>query len=128
MPQSYNHSCKEDIVSRKRFMMMGIWATVAAISLVSASGSSASDANRGDGSERIGHGGSTYQSKSARTGDCQAKVEVIERIGQGGSIYRSQSGQISDCQSASDTAKPVDAVERIGHGGIQYSSSQTMKN
>ncbi len=115
-------------MSGKRIVMLGILATVAATGLVSASGSFASDASRGDGSERIGHGGSTYQSKSASTGDCQVKVEVIERVGQGGSIYRSQSGQVSDCQSASDAAKPVDVVERIGHGGTQYSSSQTMKN
>ena len=110
-------------MSGKSFMMLGILATVAATGLVSVSGSFASDA-----SERIGHGGSIYQSTSARTGECQTKVEVIERVGQGGSIYRTQSGQISDCQSVSETAKPVDVVERIGHGGIQYSSSQTMKN
>lgn len=115
-------------MSGKSFMLMGILATVAATGLVSASGSFASDASRGNGSERIGHGGSSYQSESARTGDCQAKVEVIERIGQGGLIYRSQSGQLSDCPSADNTTKPVDVVERIGHGGVQYSSSQTMKN
>ena len=115
-------------MSGRRFMLMGILATVAAAGLLSASNSFASDASRGDGSERIGHGGSTYQSTSAHTGDCQTKVDVIERIGQGGSIYRTQSGQISACQSVSETSKPVDVVERIGHGGIQYSSSQTMKN
>jgi len=110
-------------VSGKSFMMMGILATVAAAGFISAPSSFASDA-----SERIGHGGSIYQSNAARTGDCQTKAEVSERIGQGGSIYRTQAGQISDCQSVSETSKPVDVVERIGHGGIQYSSSQTMKN
>lgn len=41
--------------------------------------------------ERIGHGGSTYQSKTSQTGDCQAgqRVDVVQRIGQGGSIYSS---------------------------------------
>lgn len=115
-------------MSGKSFVMLGILATVAATGLASASGSFASDASRGEGSERIGHGGSIYQSKSTRIGDCQVKVDVIERIGQGGSLFRSQSGQVSECQSASDTAKPVDVVVRIGHGGTQYSSSQTMKN
>lgn len=41
--------------------------------------------------ERIGHGGSTYQSTATQASNCQGgrRVDVVHRIGQGGSIYSS---------------------------------------
>lgn len=45
----------------------------------------ASDSSRKDIGTRIGHGGSTYESKFLQASDCRVVGE--ERIGHGGTIY-----------------------------------------
>jgi hypothetical protein len=70
-------------------LTVGFLSMMAAIGVVNASASFASDVSTADVLERIGQGGSTYQSKSDRAGDCQSKVDVLERIGHGGSTYSS---------------------------------------
>ncbi len=106
----------------------GMW-TIVFLSMVVAIGagqvldSFASDASRTDIGERVGHGGSTYQSKSIRASDCRIVGE--ERIGQGGSMYQLKSGP-GDCQIAKEAVQSEDGAKRIGHGGSTYPTRQTM--
>ena len=87
--------------------------------------------------ERIGQGGSTYDTDQGMalvkdrcipmhaTG---VKFDVIERIGHGGSTYSSSrltSDQPVNCTAMQPKMK-ID--ERIGHGGSTYSSGDTMTN
>jgi hypothetical protein len=115
----------------KRVLPVGLLSMMIAIGVVSASVSLASDASRGNVLERIGQGGSIYQSKSGRVGDCRTKVDVIERIGHGGSTYsssQSKSVQVGDCHLVAEREQSMDVVERIGQGGSTYSSKQRMSN
>lgn len=110
-------------------MLIVVFLSVMAITgVVNASASVAADASRGDVVERIGHGGSTYPSKTVRTGDCRSKGDAVERMGHGGSVYQSAAGQAGDCQLAGEMGKRANAVERVGHGGSTYFFSQVMNN
>lgn len=80
----------------KNMLAVGFLLMTAATGVVTTSDSFASDVQRADVIERVGHGGSTYsssQSKSVQVGDCHVmgeegrKEDVIERIGAGGAIY-----------------------------------------
>ena len=106
---------------RKNVVTTGVMAMVAVMGMANVSNSVASDAGQG---ERIGHGGSTYQSKVGRAGDCQVKVDVVERIGAGGSTYVSSQSISGGCQAVREERKQVDVIERIGVGGSTYFSRQ----
>lgn len=112
----------------KNMLAIGFLSMMAVTGVVTASGSFASDTSQGNAPERIGHGGSTYQLKAARAGDCRSKADVVERIGHGGSTYLPKADQAGDCHLAREMGQSLDVVERIGHGGSTYSSSQTMQN
>ncbi|MBX3303875.1 MAG: hypothetical protein KF693_16815 [Nitrospira sp.] len=110
----------------KSIVTIGFLSIVAVTGVVNASSSFASDASRVNVAERIGHGGSIYQSEPDRAGVCQVRVDMVERIGAGGSIYsssRSRSTQAGGCQVAEEEQKRVDIIERIGAGGSTYSFS-----
>ncbi len=121
---------KEEIMRVKNIMMMGFFSLVAATGVTNASSSFAADANRvGVMDERIGHGGSTYDSSQPDgASDCpvrpgeQREVDVIERIGTGGSTYAFS--KTDGCQMAGEGRKKVDVIKRIGTGGSTYSTSQ----
>ncbi|MDH4081775.1 MAG: hypothetical protein OEU68_18410 [Nitrospira sp.] len=54
-------------------------------------------------------------------------IEVMERIGHGGSTYDTADGMVpgrDGCTLLNPTGVPVDVIERIGHGGSTYSSSR----
>lgn len=123
---------KEVVVRVKGMLGIGFLSMIAATAPTNASGSFAADTNPADPINRIGHGGSTYQSKSAKIVDC--RVDVAARIGHGGSTYSSsQSGSVN-CALEKDAGKPVNVMARIGHGGSTYSFTQlhssvrTMRN
>lgn len=108
----------------KNKVTIGFMAMMAVTGIVNVSSSFASDAARVAVTERIGHGGSIYQSKLAQTSNCPAKADVVERIGGGGSTY--SSSQTTDCQVAGDERSKVRVIERIGGGGSTYLTSQPM--
>jgi len=116
--------CKEDLVSAKGILTIVFLSMVVATGIVNTFDSFASDTSRIDIGERIGHGGSTYQSKFIQASDCRVVRE--ERLGHGGSMYQLKSGQFGDCQIAREGGKKEEVAQRIGHGGSIYSSSQTM--
>lgn len=123
---------KEVVVRVKSMLAIGFLSMMAATVAMNASSSFAADTNLADPINRIGHGGSIYQSKSARMVDC--RVDVVARIGHGGSTYSSsQSGSVN-CALEKDAGKPVNVMARIGHGGSTYSFTQlhssirTMRN
>ena len=93
-------------MSVKSMLAVGFLSMMVATGVVTTSDSVASDVQRVDVLERMGHGGSTYassQSKPVQVGDCQVmgeegrKVDATERIGAGGSTY---SYSRSDIQTA----------------------------
>ncbi len=106
----------------KSGMIIGFMAMVAAIGMVHASSSFASELDQVVVEERIGHGGSTYQSKSVQASNCPVKDSVVERIGAGGSTY--SSSQTDGCHMAGNERPTVTIMERVGAGGSTYSSSQ----
>lgn len=113
----------------KSKMAIGFLAMVAVTGVVNASSGLASDVGQVSVTERIGHGGSTYQSHFESAIDCWMKVDRVERIGAGGSTYassRSTSTQAHTCQAAEEGQKRVDVIERIGAGGSTYFSNQTV--
>ncbi len=113
-------------MSVKSMVTVGFLAMVAVTGVVNAPGSLAADTSRGEGMARIGHGGSTYQSKINEAGDCQMKADNIERIGHGGSTYASrQVDGTGACQIAEGGQREVDVIERIGAGGSTYSFRQS---
>ncbi|MBX3335116.1 MAG: hypothetical protein KF876_13400 [Nitrospira sp.] len=113
----------------KSMMVIGFLAMVAVTGVIDASSGLASDLGQIAVTERIGHGGSTYQPQFESLNDCRMKMDRVERIGAGGSTYassRSTSTQAQTCQAAKDGQKRVDVIERIGAGGSTYFSNQTM--
>lgn len=110
----------------KRMVTVGFLAMVAVTGVVNVPRSVAADVSPGESMARIGHGGSTYQSKANETGDCQMKADNIERIGHGGSTYTSRKVDgIGACRIAEEGGRKVDVIERIGAGGSTYSFSQS---
>lgn len=110
----------------RSMVTVGFLAMVAVTGVVNVPESFAGDVNRGESMVRIGHGGSTYQSKANEAGDCQMKADNIERIGHGGSTYASsQVDGTGVCSVAGEGARKVDVIERIGAGGSTYSFSQS---
>ncbi len=99
---------------------------VIATGLVHPFDSVASNTSRTEIAERIGHGGSTYQSRFLQASDCQVVGE--ERIGHGGTTYRLQSRQAGQCEKAREGGQKEEVTKWIGHGGTIYSPSQTMSN
>lgn len=87
--------------------------------------------------DRIGHGGSTYDTghgMALRGDGCTflnptgTKIDVIERIGHGGSTY-SLSRLTSDQQAhCTGLRASITNEERIGHGGSTYPYRATMTN
>ena len=108
----------------KNKVTIGFMTMMAVTGVVNVSSSFASDAAHVAVSERIGHGGSTYSSKSGSVGACRMKLEVVERIGAGGATYGSS--QDGGCQAAGDDRRKVNGTERIGAGGSTYSSSESV--
>lgn len=106
----------------KNKVAIGFMAMMAVIGMIEVSRSFASDTGHLVVEERIGHGGSTYQSKSAQAGHCLVKDNVGERIGAGGSMYRSS--QDGRCQAAGDARNQGKVIQRIGAGGSTYSPSR----
>ena len=106
----------------KSRVIIGFFAMIAITGMVSVSSGFASDVGQVAVTERIGHGGSTYQPQFKGAGDCQVKVDRVERIGAGGSTYLSN--KIGRCQVAGKDQRKVTIMERIGHGGSTYSSGQ----
>ena len=86
----------------------------------------ASHSSRTDVGERIGHGGSIYESKFLQAKDCHVVGE--ERIGHGGTTYRLQSRQAGQCEKAREGGQKEVMTQRIGHGGTTYSSSFKVSN
>lgn len=117
-----DHNHEEEIMRGKNRFTIGFMAMMAVIGIGNVSGSFASDAAYVAVAERIGHGGSNYQSKSAPTSNCPVKADVVERIGGGGSTY--SSSRTTDCQVAGDERSKVRVIERIGAGGSTYLTSQ----
>lgn len=111
----FNH--KEVGVRVKAMLVMGFLSMVAATGVINASGTFAGDPSQGSALKRIGQGGSTYEIKSVRAGDCQSEANVAERIGHGGSTYRSQSAKAGDCNMAGAAEKKMEVAKRIGQGG-----------
>ena len=57
--------------------------------------------------------------------------QMMERIGHGGSTYDTAHGMIpgrDGCTLLNPTGVQVDVIGRIGHGGSTYSSDETMTN
>ena len=113
----------------KKMLMIGFLSMMAATDVVTMSNSFASDVQRVDVTERMGHGGSTYfSSQPDGAGTCNGTgVTVIERIGHGGSSYsssQSKSSQVGDCHAMGEEAGKADVLERIGAGGSTYSHSR----
>lgn len=110
-------------------LAVGFLLMTAATGVVTTSDSFASDAQRADVIERMGHGGSTYSSSQPDgAGTCNGTgVSVIERVGHGGSTYsfsQSKSVQVGDCHVMGEEGRKVDVIERIGAGGAIYSYSR----
>ncbi|MFO0701314.1 MAG: hypothetical protein U0236_19000 [Nitrospira sp.] len=108
----------------KNKVAIGFMAMVAVTGMVNVSSSFASDIGQVTTTKRIGHGGSTYQSKSAQASKCPVKADVVERVGAGGSTY--PSSQPVGCQVAGDERSKAKVIERIGAGGSTYLASQPM--
>jgi hypothetical protein len=119
---SRNH--KEKIMRGKIRVTIGLLAMIAVTGVVTASSSMASDAPHVAVTERIGHGGSTYQPQFEDARDCRVKVDRVERLGAGGSTY--SSNKVDPCGVAGEDRSKVNVMERIGHGGSIYSSGQSM--
>lgn len=113
-------------MSGKAVLTIGFVLMVTATGVVHPFDSVASNTSRIEIVARIGHGGSTYQSKSNEASDCHVVGE--ERIGHGGATYRLQSGQAGQCLKAREGVRQEDVTQRIGHGGTTYSPNQTMSN
>jgi len=113
-------------MSGRAVWTIGLVLMVIAAGVVHPFDSVASDLSRTDIGERIGHGGSTYQSKLLQSRDCHVVGE--ERIGHGGTTYRFQSRQAGQCEKAREGGQKEEVTKRIGHGGAIYSPSQTMSN
>ena len=113
-------------MSGKSMVTIGFLSLAITTGVVPAIDSFASDTSRTDIGERIGHGGSTYLSRSLKASDCRVVGE--ERIGHGGATYQLQSGQAGECLLARANGKKEYVTKRIGHGGAVYSSSQTVTN
>lgn len=109
-------------MGEKNKVTIGFMAMMAVTGFVNVSSTFASNAAHVEVAERIGHGGSTYRSKSDRADNCQVKVDMVERIGAGGATY--SSSHIGDCQVVGDEPKNVHVIERIGAGGPTYSPSR----
>ena len=90
-------------MSVKKMFTMGALSMMVASGVVKVPDSFASEAQRVDGIERIGAGGSAYSSSQpmpAQPGDSVAeterrKVDVSERIGAGGSTYSSRQPRLA---------------------------------
>ena len=87
--------------------------------------------------QRIGHGGSTYdtaQGMALGRDRCTllhatgAMVDVIERIGHGGSTYSSSRLTSDHPVNCTGLQAMLAIEERIGHGGSTYSYGDTMTN
>jgi hypothetical protein len=112
-------------MSVRSITAIGFFSVVAAIGMVNASNSAASETNRpGLVEERVGHGGSIYY-KDGQVSGCNAagqhRGEVVEvRVGHGGSLYY-KDGQVSGCSVATAEQNGGKLVEeRVGHGGSIY--------
>jgi len=124
-------------MSSRAMVAIGFVSMVIATGVVGVSWSVASDTNEVDvvksawaSNERIGQGGSTYQSNAVRTGDCtssgeaEGTADVVKRIGHGGSHYQGKSAHTGPCNFAGEAGGQVDVVEHIGQGESQYSNGQ----
>lgn len=111
--------------------------TFAVTGVMNPSGSIAAPPSGKEAIERIGHGGSTYNTAhgmtAARDG-CNlsnptgVQVDVIERIGHGGSTYFSSRLTSDQPVTCTGLQVKVEIEDRIGHGGSTYSSGATMTN
>lgn len=108
----------------KHKVTIGFVAMMAVTGIVNGSSSFASELGQVAATERIGHGGSTYQSKSAQARHCTVTADVVERIGAGGSVY--SSSQKGGCPVAGDEQNTVRMIERIGAGGSTYLAGHPM--
>lgn len=115
-----NH--KEEIMRGKNRVTIGFIAMMAVTGIVNVSCGFASDFGEVAATERIGHGGSIYQSKSAQASNCPIKAGVVDRIGAGGSMYSLSRNEV--CPVAGDERSNVRVIERIGAGGSTYLTSQ----
>lgn len=114
-----------------------ILTTLAVTGVMTSAGSFAAPLSGTAAMDRIGHGGSTYDTAHgmALGGDsCTllnstgTKVDVIERIGHGGSTYTSSRLTPDKEVHCTGLEASVSNEERIGHGGSIYPYGQTMKN
>ncbi len=114
-----------------------ILTTLAVTGVMHPSGSIAVSTSGTDVMERIGHGGSTYDTAHGmepgrdgctRSNPTGLKIDVIERIGQGGSTYSSSRPTSDHPVNCTGVQARVTINERIGHGGSTYSSGETMTN
>jgi hypothetical protein len=114
----------------KSMLAVGFLSMMVATGVVTTSNSVASDVQRVEVIERIGHGGSTYASSQSDGADTchETGVSAIERMGHGGSTYsssQSKSAQVGDCHVMGEEGRKVGATERIGAGGSTYSHSRS---
>jgi len=114
----------------KSMLAVGFLSMIVATGVVTTSDSFASDVQRVDVMERMGHGGSTYSfSQPDGAGTCHGTgLSVVERIGHGGSTYsssQSKSVQVGDCHVMGEEGRNVGVMERIGAGGSTYSHSRS---
>lgn len=75
---------------RRNRVAIGFRVVMAVTGIVNGASSFASDVSQVAAIERIGHGRSTYNSKSAQASTCPVKGNVVERIGGGGATYSSR--------------------------------------
>lgn len=111
--------------------------TLAVTNAMSLSASTAAPPHGSAVTNRIGHGGSTYDTAHGVahvTDGCThmnqtgAKVDVIERIGHGGSTYFSSQLTSDHPINCTSVQARVKIEERIGHGGSTYSYGASMTN
>lgn len=82
----------------KNKVAIGFMAMVAVTGMVNVSSSFASDIGQVTTTKRIGHGGSTYQSKSAQASKCPVKADVVERWSRRINVSLQSARRLSGCR------------------------------